>query len=109
MDSTLDELGPVMSFEAPNDALVIWLNVRCKICLEVFNSDVLEIGGDNMTREIVLEKELSVSLLEVRDPNSESSLDTAEWSSTPSHCSGNKILIVLLTSSEMPLAVLPFR
>ena len=56
-NSLLEELGLVMSFKASNYALVIRLNMCCKICLKVFDSDVLEIGGNNMTREIVLEKQ----------------------------------------------------
>jgi hypothetical protein len=56
MDSLMEELGPVMTFEASDYALVKWLNMGGKIWLEVFNSDILEIRGNNMAREIVLEK-----------------------------------------------------
>jgi hypothetical protein len=56
IDSLMEELGPVMTFEASDYALVKWLNMGGKIWLEVFNSDILEIRGNNMAREIVLEK-----------------------------------------------------
>ena len=57
IDSPMAKLGPVMTLEASDYALVKWLNMCSKIWLKVFNPDILEIRRNNMTREIVLEKQ----------------------------------------------------
>ncbi len=44
-----DELGTVMSLEALNNALVFWLDMCSEVGFEVFNSDALEIGRNNVT------------------------------------------------------------
>ena len=48
--------GAEMSFEASDYALVFGLNMCGEVWLEVFNSNVLKVVGNNMAREVVLEK-----------------------------------------------------
>ena len=65
----MDELALVMTLETADYALVKWLNMCSKICLEVSNLDILEIGGNDMAREIVLEKQnLPILCLEFQIP-----------------------------------------
>lgn len=47
----------VMGFEASDDALVLWLDMRGEVWLEVFNSDVLKVGRNNMARKVILKEE----------------------------------------------------
>jgi hypothetical protein len=49
IDGMLDKFGTVMCFEAPDDPLVLWLNVSSKIWSEVQDFDVLNIIWNNMT------------------------------------------------------------
>jgi len=45
-----------MCLEALDDALVHWLDVRCKVWPEILNMDILKPIGDNVARKIVLQK-----------------------------------------------------
>jgi len=56
VDGTLNESGMIMSLKAPDNPLVIWLDVCSEIWLEVLNFNALEVRGNNMAREVVLKK-----------------------------------------------------
>ena len=56
IDCLLDKTGVVMSFEALNNPLVLWLDMRSKVGLEVFNLDVLEVGRNNVARKVILKE-----------------------------------------------------
>ena len=69
IDCSLDESSTVMSLKAPDDALVIRLDMGSEIWLEVLNSNALKIWRDDMAREVVLqEKYLSVCFLQFPVP-----------------------------------------
>jgi hypothetical protein len=46
-----------MSFEAFNDALILGLNMGCKIQCEVFHMDILKAIGNNIARKIILQEQ----------------------------------------------------
>ena len=46
-----------MNLEALNDALILWLNMCCQIWFEIHNLNLLQIIWDDVTAEIILEKE----------------------------------------------------
>jgi hypothetical protein len=46
-----------MGFEASDDTLVLWLDMHSGVWLEVFNSDVLKVGRNNMARKVILKEE----------------------------------------------------
>jgi hypothetical protein len=48
IDSSLDESGTVMSFEASDYALVVRLNMCGEVWLKIHNSNVLKVIGNNM-------------------------------------------------------------
>ena len=48
INSTLDEPGMLMGFEAVDDALIFWLDMCGKILFEIFNSNVPKVVGNNM-------------------------------------------------------------
>ena len=56
VDGMLNESGMIMSLEAPDNPLIIWLDVYSEIWLEVLNFNALEVRGNNMAREVVLKK-----------------------------------------------------
>ena len=56
IDGSLNEPCVVVGFEAVNYALIFGLYVCGEIWLKVFNSDVLKVIRDNMTREVILKK-----------------------------------------------------
>ena len=55
--SSLDESGLVVSLEASDDTLILWLDMCSKVWLEVFDSNFLKIGRNNVTRKVVLQEE----------------------------------------------------
>ncbi len=56
VDGTLNESGMIMSLEALDNPLVIWLDVCGEIWLEVLNFNTLEVRENDMAREVVLKK-----------------------------------------------------
>jgi hypothetical protein len=52
----LNKTSAVVGFEAPDDPLVIGLDMCSEIWFEIFDADILKTLRDNMTREIVLQK-----------------------------------------------------
>ena len=66
INSSLDETGTVVGFEASDDVLVFWLDMCSKVWLKVFDSNVLEAMGNNMARKIILKEQyLSFLFLEL--------------------------------------------
>jgi len=45
-----------MSLKAPDNPLIIWLDVCGEIWLEVLNFNALEVRGNDMAREVILKK-----------------------------------------------------
>lgn len=62
MDHVLDEPHPLVSFEAADYPLVIWLDMGCEIWLKIYDSDVLKVPRNNVAREVVLKQENFVPL-----------------------------------------------
>jgi hypothetical protein len=58
----------VVGFEASNDALIFWLDVRSKVRLEIFNLDIFEVSRNDVARKVVLEKYLSLLFSELIVP-----------------------------------------
>lgn len=46
----------LVSLEAPDDPLVVWLNMRSEVWPEVFNTDCFEVWRNDMAREVILKK-----------------------------------------------------
>jgi len=46
----------IMSLKAPDNPLIIWLDVCSEIWLEVLNFNALEVRGNDMAREVILKK-----------------------------------------------------
>ena len=52
-----------VGFEASDDALIIWLYMRCKVGCKTLDADALKSIRDNVAGEIILEeKDLSAFL-----------------------------------------------
>lgn len=63
INGSLDESSSIVSLEALDDALVIWLDVGSEIRCKILDSNAFKIWRDNMAREVVLqEKYLPVCL-----------------------------------------------
>jgi hypothetical protein len=52
----LDESGMVVSLEALDDTLILWLDMCSKVWLEVFNLKVPKIGRNNVARKVILQE-----------------------------------------------------
>ena len=46
----------VVGFKASDNTLILWLDMRSEVRLEVFDSDALEIGRDNVAGKVILKK-----------------------------------------------------
>ena len=55
INSTLNESGMVVGFEASDDAEVFWLDTCSEVQLEVVSSDVLQVGRDDVAIKVLCE------------------------------------------------------
>ena len=53
-DCTLNKSGSVMCFKAPDNSLIVGLDVGSEVWLEVFDSNSLEIRWYDVTRKVTL-------------------------------------------------------
>jgi hypothetical protein len=61
----------VVSLECFDYTLVLWLDMQCEVWCKIFDFNILEIIGDNMTREVVLkQKDFSALHPKLRIPSS---------------------------------------
>lgn len=66
IDGTLNKSSAVVSLEAPDYALILWLNMSSEVGLKVLNADVLEVRWDNVAGEVILkEQDLSPNCMEL--------------------------------------------
>jgi hypothetical protein len=56
VNGSLDESCAVVGFEASDNALVLQLDMCSKVWFEVFNSDVLNVGRDNVAGKVILKQ-----------------------------------------------------